>query len=264
MNARATAVLGFVMLAGAGASLGCGKASDKPPEIAQGPSKPLVGADDQSRCDFKGRNDREVVESSGPGAKLPNVRRVFGILGEGEDRRKVLFCREIDTNLDGSKDVVRTYNDKGDAIDEQADANYDGRVDTWIRFAAGRIAKVEVDRNYDGKVDETRFYVKGKVSRIQRDSNYDGKPDIWEVYAEGVLERMGVDLDFDGHVDRWDRDEVARRVAEEKEREEDEKAAAAKKAAEDAEKAANDAAAKGGRSPAGKMPDQKPEAAPAK
>jgi hypothetical protein len=258
-------LLGFVTVLSASAAFGCSKSTDKPPEVAQAPGKPLAGVDDQSRCDFKGRNDREVIESSGPGAKLPNVRRVFGILGEGEDRRKVLFCREIDTNLDGSKDVVRSYNDKGDAVGEQADANYDGRVDTWLKFAAGRISKVEIDRNYDGKVDETRFYVKGKVSRIQRDRNYDGKPDIWEVYSEGVLERMGVDLDFDGHVDRWDRDEVARRVAEEKEREEDEKAAAEKKKAEDAEKAANEAArgSRSGTGPAkGAMPAAPAEPAP--
>jgi hypothetical protein len=239
----------FVASVALGAA-GCSKsASEKPPETAL-TEKPLVGTDDQSRCDFKGRSDREVIESSGPGAKLPNVRRVFGILGEGEDRRKVLFCREIDTNLDGSKDVVRTYNDKGDAVDEQADANYDGRVDTWIRFATGRISKVEIDRNYDGKIDETRFYVKGKISRIQRDTNYDGKPDVWEVYADGVLERMGVDLDHDGHVDRWDRDEVARRIADDKEREEEEKAAAERKAADEAEKkAADEAAAAAGKKP---------------
>jgi hypothetical protein len=203
----------------------CG-GSQKPAEQA-GPtlaSKPLIGADDQSRCDFKGRSDREVIESNGPGASIPNVRRVFGILGEGDDRRRVLFCREIDTNLDGRKDVVRTYNDKGDAVDEQADSNYDGKVDTWIRFSAGRIAKVELDRNGDGKPDETRYYVKGKISRAQRDTNFDGKPDVWEVYSDGQLERIGSDLDFDGHVDRWDRDEVAHRVADEKEREEAEKA----------------------------------------
>jgi len=203
---------------------------------AQTTKAPPIVTDDKSRCDFKGRTDREVIESTGPGAMTPNVRRVFGIIGEGEDRRRVLFCREIDTNLDGSKDVVRTYSDKGDAVDEQADSNYDGRVDTWIRFSAGRISKVEVDNNGDGRPDETRYYVKGKISRVQRDTNGDGKADVWEVYAEGQLERMGVDLDFDGHVDRWDRDEVAHRIADQKEREEDEKAEAAKKAAEAAEK----------------------------
>lgn len=218
----------------------CG-GSGTPADSAQNAAnaqRPGIVADDQSRCDFKGRADREVIESNGPGARIPNVRRVFGLLGEGEDRRKVLFCREIDTNLDGAKDVVRTYNDKGDAVEEQADSDYNGKVDTWIRFGSGRIAKVEIDRNGDGRPDETKYYVKGKLSRVQRDNNFDGKPDVWEVYADGTLERMGVDLDFDGHVDRWDRDEVAHRAAEEKEKADDEKAEAEKKAAEAQEAAA--------------------------
>jgi hypothetical protein len=182
-----------------------------------------------------GRTDREVVESRGPGAELPNVRRVFGVIGEGEDRRRILLCREIDTNLDGKKDVVRRYNEKNEAVEEQADSDYDGKIDTWIRFARGRMAKVEFDGNRDGRPDETRYYIRGDLSRVQRDTNQDGKPDVWEIYAKGQLERMGVDLDHDGHVDRWDRDEVARRLADIKEREEEEKREreeAAKKAAE--------------------------------
>ncbi len=189
---------------------------------------PMATSDDRSRCDFRGRSDREVVESRGPGANIPNVRRVFGVLGEGEDRRRVLLCREIDTNLDGMKDVVRTYDDKGESLREQADTDYDGQIDTWITFAAGRVAKVETDRNRDGKPDEFRYYVRGKLSRVQRDTNHDGKPDVWEIYGEGVLERMGVDLDHDGQVDRWDRDEVARLAAEKAERE--------REAAEEAER----------------------------
>lgn len=72
-------------------------------------------ADDRSRCDFRGRTDREVVEAAGPGASFPNVRRVYQLIGTGEERHKVLICREIDTNLDGIKDVVRVYNEKGEA-----------------------------------------------------------------------------------------------------------------------------------------------------
>ncbi|HVW28979.1 MAG TPA: hypothetical protein VHC69_26625 [Polyangiaceae bacterium] len=214
----------------------CG--GSKPETAAKTPAQMASAGNDQSRCDYKGRSDREVVESNGPGATLPNVRRVFGIIGEGDDRRRVLFCREIDTNLDGVKDVVRMYNDKGDPVDEQADTDYDGKIDTWIKFAGGRIAKEERDRNRDGRPDEWLYYVKGKLSRVQRDTNYDGRPDVWEVYVDGQLERMGTDVDFDGHVDRWDRDEVAHRIAEEKERQDDEKAEAAQKAQEDANKAA--------------------------
>lgn len=201
--------------------------------------------EDKGQCEFEGRADREAVESAGPGAMTPNVRRVFGVVGEGEDRRRILLCREIDTNLDGAKDVVRRYNDRSEAIEEVADSNYDGKVDTWIRFSAGRIAKVETDRNGDGKPDEIRYYLRGVLSRVQRDTNGDGKPDVWEIYSGGRLERMGTDLDHDGHVDRWDRDEVARRIAEAKELEEEERRTQqeAERARKDKEAAEAEAAA---------------------
>lgn len=230
---------GLIALFVAALAPACSKSAPKAPETAAAPpEKPLLArTDDRSRCDYRGRVDREVVESDGPGASFPNVRRVFALVGAGDERRRVLICREIDTNLDGTKDVVRTFNDHGEAVEEQADTNYDGKVDTWIRFAGGHISKVEVDLNGDGRPDETRYYVKGQLSRVQRDTNGDGRPDTWEVYSNGQLERIGVDLDFDGHVDRWDRDEVAHRIAEQKEREEEAKAAAAKKAADEAARA---------------------------
>lgn len=194
--------------------------------------------DDASRCEFKGRSDRDVEESATLGALKPNIRRIYAMVGEGEERHKSLLCREIDTNLDGVKDVIRTYNDKGEGLREVADSNYDGKVDTWITFAHGRIAKVDLDRSGLGQADEFRYYVQGKLSRIQRDSNHDGRPDVWEIYEDGELKRMGWDLDGDGRVDRWDRDEVAERTALEKELQNEEKRkqeeAAKKKAEEDA------------------------------
>jgi hypothetical protein len=167
---------------------------------------------DGSRCEFEGRVDREVAESVSTGALQPSIRRVYRVVGEGEQRQRTLVCREVDTNLDGKKDLVRRYSDRGEAIEEQADSDYDGKLDTWIRFAKGRIAQVELDLDGDGKPDETRFYLRGKLSRVQRDVNRDGKPDVWEIYAGGHLERMGVDVDFDGRVDRWNRDQVTARA----------------------------------------------------
>lgn len=188
--------------------------------------KPVIGmaADDASRCDFKGRADREVQEVRGPGAQHPNIRRVFSIVGEGEDRKKILLCREVDTNLDGAKDVMRTYTDKGEPLNELADTNFDGKIDTWITFSRGRIAKVQLDKSGRGQPEEVKFYVGGKLARAQRDTNKDGKPDQWEIYDEGRLQRLGVDLDFDGRVDRWDRDELALRDIEAREKAEEQKA----------------------------------------
>jgi hypothetical protein len=230
---RALLGCGFALvLAGCGAS--GGKATDA--KVAE---KPVAGvaADDASRCDYKGRADREVQEVRGPGARQPNIRRVFSIVGEGEDRKKILLCREVDTNLDGVKDVMRTYTDKGEPLNELADTNFDGKVDTWITFSRGRIAKVQIDKSGRGQPEEVKFYVGGKLARAQRDTNKDGKPDQWEIYDDGRLQRLGVDLDFDGRVDRWDRDEIALRDIEAKEKAEEQKA----KEIEDAKKKQDEA-----------------------
>lgn len=165
----------------------------------------------------------------GTGATLQSIRRVYRVVGKGHDRRRILVCREVDTNDDGIKDVVRRYTERGEVFEELADTDYDGSIDTTMKFSKGRLAKVLVDRNRDDKPEETRYYQWGKVSRVQRDTNADGKPDIFEIYADGQLERMGVDVDFDGRVDRWNRDEVmvrAQREAEAAEARAEEEAAA--------------------------------------
>jgi hypothetical protein len=162
--------------------------------------------DDRTLCSYKGRKDVEVNETAGPGAIQPNVRRVYKVWGIGADRRKVLVCREADTNLDGYKDVARLYSDEGQSKKEIADTNHDGKIDTWNLFARGRLAEVHVDKNYDGEPDEWKIYSDGKLIRVRRDSNFDKRPDVWEMYRKGRLERMGVDLDGDERVDRWDHD----------------------------------------------------------
>ncbi len=235
---RALAVVAVATGAGVlGFACGGGAQEGPPPQAAtqrEGHPQGLAGAD-ASRCDYKGRSDREVQETSGPGSVAQNIRRVYALMGEGEERRRVLICREVDTNLDGVKDVVRTYNERGEPLKETADTDYDGKIDTWVTFARGKIVKVEIDHTGHGKPDETRVYMNGKLSRVQRDANHDGKVDTWEIYDDGKLQREGVDLDGDGRVDRWDRDEITLRELNEKERREDE-AAEQKAAAEEKQK----------------------------
>lgn len=198
-------VCGFA--AGSGVACGGAKAEVASPEpVVEGRRE-----DDKSRCTYVGRDDREVQESSAPGSKTQNVRRVFGFVGEGERRMRILLCREVDTNYDGIKDLVRTYDDKGEKLGEQADSDYDGRIDTWITFVGSRPGKVEIDHDADGVPDEVRSYVAGRLVRVQKDTNADGRPDQFEVYVDGRLDRIGVDVDFDGQVDRWDRDEIRAR-----------------------------------------------------
>jgi hypothetical protein len=209
-----TSRLVMVALASAafcGAVIACGgeSASSGPSKVAAGGAKDQNKwpADDHSMCDWRNHPDLEVSETAGPGALKPNVRRVYKDIGEAENRHKVLVCREIDTNLDGLKDVVRFFNAKGEASKENTDANFDGKLDSWATYVNGRMAEEDVDTNYDGAPDVWKIYVEGKLSRIKRDRNFDGKPDVWEIYTNGHLERMGLDDTYDGHVDRWDRDE---------------------------------------------------------
>jgi hypothetical protein len=205
-------LLGLVGAVGCAYAVGDGADVKAPSHRVDHDAEDGAAERDDSRCEFKGRADREVAESVGTGALQPSIRRVYRVVGQGSERRRILVCREVDTNLDGVKDVVRRYTDLGEVIEEQADTNYDGAPDTSTRFSRGRILQIEVDLNQDDKPEETRYYQDGKLSRVQRDTNGDGKPDIWEIYAGGHLERMGVDVDFDGRVDRWNRDEVSARA----------------------------------------------------
>ena len=225
----------FIAMLGLGASVavggvilaGCGGGNKEGQPIGTGTTAVTPGgshdpskwpADDHSKCDYKGRPELEVAETAGPGALKPNVRRVYKMEGEGDSRHKTLICREIDTNLDGIKDVTRMFNAKGEATKEEADSNYDGKTDIWLQFVDGRLAEEDLDTNGDGQPDVWKFYIDGQLNRIRRDRNFDGKPDVWEIYTKGHLERIGVDDTFDGHVDRWDRDEAMKYAQDEEDR----------------------------------------------
>jgi hypothetical protein len=199
--------------------LACG-GGEPNPQVAAGKTDPAKWpSDDRSMCQWRGRRDVEVSEITGTGSFRPNIRRVFRLVGDTEHLHKVLECREVDTNLDGIKDVVRTYTPKGEPQHEEADRDYDGKIDIWITFADGRMAEVQEDTNRDGRPDTWKFYSDGALVRIKRDRNFDGRVDIWEMYARGgKLERMGVDDNHDGQVDRWDRDDQMVRDAEEADR----------------------------------------------
>jgi len=91
----AAALIAGLSAAGCGASASSqtqAKMSDK--QVAG------VTADDASRCDWKGRADREVEEVRGPGAKQPNIRRVFAIVGEARiEKRSCSAARSTPTSM---------------------------------------------------------------------------------------------------------------------------------------------------------------------
>lgn len=178
---------------------------------------PAPGSD-PARCDANVA-DREQSEYDTSGDDVPDVRKVFLVIGAGTPtQRHVLICRESDLNADGAKDVVRYYNDEGRAVREEADRNFDGRMDSSTYFEGGRIVRVEVDANYDGAIDTKIFYERGvavrsEVDAASRSTATEWRPNQWQYFEQGRMIRMGTDVDGDGRVDRWDRDETIRREA---------------------------------------------------
>jgi hypothetical protein len=191
-----------------GSALSCSTAPPPPEAPKLEFSERVPDGADLSYCKFEGRKDRARVVTNGPGSEAPNVARVFEFDPDSKVEARRLRCRIVDTNLDGVSDVIRTYTRDGHPLDEQADTNFDQRIDTWVRFARGVVIRELHDRDADGKPDENRVYSAGKLSRVQRDRNSDGRLDTWEVYDGEKLHRVGVDLDGDQRVDRWYRDEL--------------------------------------------------------
>lgn len=178
---------------------------------ASRPTSPGENVDDRGRCETDGI-DREVSEYDTSGDEIPDVRRVFRRAGDPPLVRLVLTCREADLNGDGTKDVVRYYNDEGRPLREEADRNFDGQIDTITYFQDGRIVRQEMDDNADGRVDMKVFFDDSGVAlRSERDiagrsTPTQWHPDRWEYFEHGRMVRMGTDIDGDGRVDRWDRD----------------------------------------------------------
>jgi hypothetical protein len=215
-------VLGAAVVTAIGAAVACGGGGQPPPKTsatAPGGSHDFSKwpKDDKSLCQvaigWRDHPELEVQETVGPGSIKPNVRRIYRWVGERENRKQLLVCREIDTNLDGIKDVIRTFDEhKGEAKHEEADTDYDGVIDVKVDFVAGRIAREEIDTRHKSTVqmwvpDVWKFYIDGILSRIRRNTHCpSGKADTWEIYRSGRLERVGNDQTCDGHVDRWDRD----------------------------------------------------------
>lgn len=162
---------------------------------------------DRGRCDRQGR---EVVDQDTDGDGAGDVRKVYvRVTRPGGQAVQVMVCREIDLNHDGVKDVVRYYTDEGRPLREEADRDFDGRIDAVNFFESGMVVRREVDANHDGRVDGWTYLERGLPTRGERDVNGDGRKDHWEYYEQGRVVRVGEDLDGDGRVDRWFRNAAA-------------------------------------------------------
>lgn len=100
------------------------------------------------------------------------------LVEEYDERGRITVSRVDESGAAGRLDVTWYYDDKGNAVRAEKDADGDGEVDTWF------------------------FYKNGRIERVEEDRNRDGRPDLWESYdeTEAVVSRKE-DLDFDGVAD---------------------------------------------------------------
>lgn len=208
---------------------GCGS-----PKGADALSKPKVaskeGFKNASRCET-GKEGNEISYHDLTGRGKADMIQVTGYTknksGINEGR---VICVELDTNHDGTLDLVRLFNDKGLIESEEADRNYDGKSDVWINYEEGLVTKQVFDNQFRGQPDEWEYFravcvdaklvgvckdKRSQLKRAERDRDGDGKVDTWEFYVNDTagnpkLERLGIDTDGDGKVDQWYRDEAAR------------------------------------------------------
>jgi hypothetical protein len=194
--------------------VGCGSKSPEPvttPGAQRAETTSGSEVADAGRCLPDGPG-YEVTEYDTSGDSTPDVRKLFKIMGEGSLSRLVLVCREADLNGDRRKDIVRLYTDEGRPMREEADRDFDGRIDEITEFTEGRVTLRQVDTSGDGMIDTKIFYEAGEPVRAERDMKSrstvaEWRPDRWEYYDEGRTVRIGTDINGDGKVDRWDRDE---------------------------------------------------------
>jgi len=206
------------LLSGWSASLGLacgGSQADTPTTAAKALGQGPFTEPGDPRCDATVRG-REFSEFDTSGDDVPDVRKVYMRVGDTSGSRLVMICRQADVNHDGKRDVVRLYDDDGRPTREEADRNFDGKIDQVTQFQTGEIAVNELDNDFDGAIDTKIYYDKGQPIRAERDlrrrsTEGQWKPDRWEYFSAGKLVRMGTDMDGDSRVDHWDRDMVWKR-----------------------------------------------------
>jgi antitoxin component YwqK of YwqJK toxin-antitoxin module len=123
----------------------------------------------------------------------PDIRSFF----KGE----VLRRKEVDETLDGTLDLVETYDENGNlkTLEELKKGN---PWLTWYYDPGEILVRGEEDKNQDGVVEIWYLYEHGRLVTVQEDTTLDGKPDLWETYDETqAMVKRERDLDFDGTPD---------------------------------------------------------------
>ena len=106
-----------------------------------------------------------------------------------------------DTNSDGKPDRW-VKSSGGRVVEISIDRDYNGEIDYIVSYDEfSNKTEERLDYNFDGRIDDYYFYSAGKMMRREIDTNYDDRIDIW-VYLDGIyIQKYEKDTDFDGKID---------------------------------------------------------------
>lgn len=110
---------------------------------------------------------------------------------------------EADLNFDGKIDIRKAYRE-GTLETISIDLDFDGQFDLEEFYNQGLLTKSEAAYGFSGKKDTWKYYENGLLERIEKDSNGDGSPDQWMYFKNQKLVRQGTDYNHDGVVDHWE------------------------------------------------------------
>jgi len=118
-------------------------------------------------------------------------------------RENTLRVKEIDEDGDGRLDFREHYDEKGRLVKiEERDEGAQNLNLIWIYDDSGQAIRAEKDADEDGRIDTWYAYREGRIAKVEEDTNRDGKPDIWEEYTEAEeLAKRSKDFNFDGKPD---------------------------------------------------------------
>lgn len=108
---------------------------------------------------------------------------------------------ESDRNLDGKVDLINLYDRKGLVDSSESDDNFDGTVETRIRYVQGNPKVWEVDTNADGFFDLVMHLTHGVLSSQDHVDASTGKILRTDHFTLGKLVSAHVDTDMDGKFD---------------------------------------------------------------
>lgn len=140
---------------------------------------------------------QEATDLDGNGQ--PDVWTSYREVKSGKDKvTKVLIRKATDLNGDGRVDVQTLFDDRGDALKEDLDLDFDGRADKVRWYKKGAIDREELCTRFDGRVDVRKYYEDGVLVVKQVDTTRSGRFDEFQYFAGGKLARVGWDRDGDG------------------------------------------------------------------